>query len=192
MSNSTITKNEVVVEIAPDELDTKGKNEKEIKRMRRQQPDQLIEMRLYVPGTASAARKRAKKEVKTEDGDVEMADGSDEQPEESGDDDQTAAQALHEELKDKADLNNTAGTPMVSFSDVHCLTPRYACPSVGTADRRQRAIRPRSLPDLLPPAQQVVRLQDPLHVVPALLHAAEARRGQYRLRRASGARHRSG
>ena len=140
VSNSTITKNEVVVEIAPVELDTKGKTDKEIKRLRRQQPDELVEMRLFVPGTAAAARKRAKKEVKTEDGDVEMADGSDDQPDESGDDDQTAAQALHEELKDKADLNNTAGTPMVSFSDVHCLTPRSVRARVYSANRWQRAL----------------------------------------------------
>lgn len=173
-----------MIEIAPQELDLKGLTDKEIKRRRKQQPDELIEMRLYVPGTASAARKRAKKEVKTEDGDVEMADGSDEQPEESGDDDQTAAQALHEELKDKADLNSTAGTPMVSFSDVHCLTPRCVATGWSGSDRRQRAVRSRSLPNVLPPAQQVVRLQDPVHVVPALLHAAQARRGQHRLRRA--------
>lgn len=72
--------------------------------------DQLVEMRFYIPGTASKKEKR-------EDGE-EAADG--EEVEE-----QNAAQLFYETLMDKAEIGEVAGDTFATFLDILHLTPRF-------------------------------------------------------------------
>lgn len=70
-------------------------------------PDELVEMRFYIPGTA----------VKTEKG------AEDENEEELGE--QNAANLFYETLMDKAEIGDVAGDTFATFLDVLHLTPRY-------------------------------------------------------------------
>ncbi|KAF2275029.1 SSrecog-domain-containing protein [Westerdykella ornata] len=71
--------------------------------------DQLVEMRFYIPGTAS-------KKEKNEDGE-EVTDGEDAE-------EQNAAQLFYETLMDKAEIGEVAGDTFASFLEVLHLTPR--------------------------------------------------------------------
>ena len=71
--------------------------------------DQLVEMRLYIPGTITA---------KKEGGDGE--DGESEEAEEKN-----AATLFYDTLIEKAEIGETAGDTIASFLDVLHLTPRY-------------------------------------------------------------------
>lgn len=74
--------------------------------------DQLVEMRFYIPGTAS---KRAKKE----EGEDLSAGGSEDEGEE-----QNAANLFYDTLMDKAEIGEVAGDTFATFLDVLHLTPR--------------------------------------------------------------------
>ncbi|KAI9506385.1 FACT complex component Pob3 [Coemansia spiralis] len=108
VSNTNLAnKNEVSVEFQPPQ----GKNLK-----RKDAPDELTEIRFYVPGTtttstnANGAKKAAKEE--------EEEGGEDEEEEVS------AASVFHETIKDRADLGQVSGDSIVQFSEILCLTPR--------------------------------------------------------------------
>lgn len=73
---------------------------------RRGRGDQLVEMRLHVPGTV-------------EDEGAEGSGGEDADGEEK-----TAANAFHEAIKRKADIGQVAGDGIVVFKEVLVLTPR--------------------------------------------------------------------
>ncbi|PWN47672.1 putative POB3-protein that binds to DNA polymerase I, partial [Violaceomyces palustris] len=77
---------------------------------RRNRSDQLVEMRLYVPGTAE----------KDEGSEAASNAGDDQQAETT----ETAAEAFHEALKSKADIGQVAGDGIVVFKEVLVLTPR--------------------------------------------------------------------
>ncbi|KAL1923504.1 uncharacterized protein VTP21DRAFT_8484 [Calcarisporiella thermophila] len=70
--------------------------------------DQLVEMRLFIPGTV----------VKEETDDIENKEGED------GEEEISAAQAFYDMVKTKADLGQVTGEGIVSFSEVLFLTPR--------------------------------------------------------------------
>lgn len=70
-------------------------------------PDELTEIRFYVPGTH------------TKEGDDD--DAGDKEDE----DDISAAQAFHDLIKDKADIGQVTGDVLVSFSEVNIQTPRH-------------------------------------------------------------------
>lgn len=72
--------------------------------------DQLVEMRFYIPGTAT------RKET-DEDGQDKSVDGSDAE-------EQNAANLFYETLMDKAEIGEVAGDTYASFLDVLHLTPR--------------------------------------------------------------------
>ncbi|RJE26641.1 hypothetical protein PHISCL_01055 [Aspergillus sclerotialis] len=74
-------------------------------------PDELVEMRFYIPGTV----------VKTEKGEVEKE--GDEEEEEEGEA-QNAANLFYETLMDKAEIGDVAGDTFATFLDVLHLTPR--------------------------------------------------------------------
>ena len=74
-------------------------------------PDELVEMRFYIPGTA------VKKE-KAED-----AEGEEENEEAE---EQNAANLFYETLMDKAEIGDVAGDTFATFLDVLHLTPRSA------------------------------------------------------------------
>ena len=73
--------------------------------------DQLVEMRFYIPGTAS-------KKEKTEDGEEKTVDGLDAE-------EQNAANLFYDTLMDKAEIGEVAGDTFATFLDVLHLTPRF-------------------------------------------------------------------
>ena len=74
--------------------------------------DEMVEMRLYVPGTVA---NETTKTVTNEDGKEEQEDETEEV---------SAASVFYDQLKDKANIGQVAGEAIVSFSDVLSLTPR--------------------------------------------------------------------
>lgn len=72
--------------------------------------DQLVEMRFYIPGTAT-------KKVKDEEGDDKSADGEEEE-------EQNAANLFYDTLMEKAEIGEVAGDTFATFLDVLHLTPR--------------------------------------------------------------------
>ena len=80
------------------------------KKVGRGAPDELTEIRFYVPGTHT-------KEVKGSDAGSQKSD--DEDGEEI-----SAAQAFHDAIKEKAEIGQVAGDIILSFEEVLVLTPR--------------------------------------------------------------------
>ncbi|PWY99997.1 putative POB3-protein that binds to DNA polymerase I [Testicularia cyperi] len=113
LANSNIAKTEVSMEFLNPEQQQPGANtgstDGSSSKSRRNRGDQLVEMRLYVPGQAA----------KDDGSDAGSAnDGGDDNNEE------TAAEAFHEALKSKADIGQVAGDSIVVFKEVLVLTPR--------------------------------------------------------------------
>ncbi|KAL7420413.1 FACT complex subunit [Cryptotrichosporon argae] len=104
VANSNIAgKNEVAIEFNPVQIEGASSRE----------PDELVEIRLYVPG----------KSYKSKGSDA----GSDAEDETDRDEDGneiSAAEALHNTIKDKADIGAVVGDSIVVFDDVLVLTPR--------------------------------------------------------------------
>ncbi|KAL9039145.1 MAG: hypothetical protein Q9214_004994, partial [Letrouitia sp. 1 TL-2023] len=71
--------------------------------------DQLVEMRFYIPGTAT-------KKEKDEDGEEKSVDGSDAE-------EHNAANLFYDTLMDKAEIGEVAGDTYATFLDVLHLTP---------------------------------------------------------------------
>lgn len=72
--------------------------------------DQLVEMRFYIPGTAT-------RKDKDEEGEEKSPEGSDAE-------EQNAATLFYETLMDKAEIGEVAGDTFATFLDVLHLTPR--------------------------------------------------------------------
>lgn len=72
--------------------------------------DQLVEMRFYIPGTAT-------KKERDEDGEEKSIDGSEAE-------EQNAANLFYETLMDKAEIGEVAGDTFATFLDILHLTPR--------------------------------------------------------------------
>lgn len=91
-------------------------------------PDELVEMRFYIPGMAVKKEKEAKEEngeedeVKQEDGEGE---GEGEGEEEEEVEEQNAANLFYETLMDKAEIGDVAGDTFATFLDILHLTPRH-------------------------------------------------------------------
>ena len=114
---------------------------------KKNRPDQLVEMRLYIPGQAgreeddedendngqdsdikkepSAGGGESKQATKREDGD-ERADDEEEEEEdeEEEEEEQSAALAFHNAIKAKADIGQVAGDGILVLKEVLILTPR--------------------------------------------------------------------
>lgn len=84
-------------------------------------PDELVEMRFYIPGTAV----KTDKSVKKEEGAEEDGEGEGEEDEVE---EQNAANLFYETLMDKAEIGDVAGDTFATFLDVLHLTPRYVSP----------------------------------------------------------------
>ncbi|KAJ5809351.1 FACT complex subunit pob3 [Penicillium pulvis] len=117
ISNTNLAgKNEVAVEFALSATDANGTNSqpagstKNRGRKAAAGPDELVEMRFYIPGTVS-------KKEKAED-----AEGDEENDEEV--EEQNAANLFYETLMDKAEIGDVAGDTFATFLDVLHLTPR--------------------------------------------------------------------
>ena len=112
--------------------------------------DQLVEMRLYIPGVA-------KKNENVEDGEAPGSDADEEE--------QNAANLFYDMLMEKAEIGEVAGDTFATFLDVLHLTPRQAAllilSSIYTY-MQQRTVRYRHVRELLPFTGQDIRLQDPV------------------------------
>ena len=74
--NTSINKTEVALEIArPENLLAAGAEMTSKRQRKLQAQDQLIELRLYIPGSEATARKRAKKAQKAEKAEASAAKG---------------------------------------------------------------------------------------------------------------------
>ncbi|KAI0712476.1 SSrecog-domain-containing protein [Earliella scabrosa] len=80
------------------------------KKPSRNAPDEMVEIRFYVPGTHTKGRG-------SDDG-SQKSDNEDEGEEIS------AAQAFHDLVKEKAELGQVSGNIILSFDEVNVLTPR--------------------------------------------------------------------
>ncbi|KAJ2761959.1 FACT complex subunit [Coemansia sp. BCRC 34490] len=112
VSNTNLAnKNEVSVEF-------QGPRGKGVKR--KGAPDELVEIRFYVPGTTTTASGGAEKsdnegsERGEENG--EKAEGEEEEV--------SAASVFHDTIKERADLGQVSGDSIVQFPEILCLTPR--------------------------------------------------------------------
>ncbi|KAL4916526.1 hypothetical protein BDW62DRAFT_105484 [Aspergillus aurantiobrunneus] len=76
-------------------------------------PDELVEMRFYIPGTA----------VKTENG-IKEENPEEKEDGEEGGEEQNAANLFYELLMEKAEIGDVAGDTFATFLDVLHLTPR--------------------------------------------------------------------
>ena len=148
--NTSINKTEVALEIARPDLALAGGAEMPSKRRRKlEAQDQLIEVRLYIPGSEATARRRAKKAKKAEEAEAgadgaaavtgdetkpkkeedEESEEEDEDVEMEGDpadpDDMSAAQVFHDTLKERAEIGQVSGDSIVTFAEVACATPRF-------------------------------------------------------------------
>jgi structure-specific recognition protein 1 len=107
--NSSISKTEVAVEFLDQTNQPKLDGLSGISRMnaKKSTTDQLVEMRLYVPGNAS---------TNANEGNSEADD--------PGDGEVSAAQALHDLIMEKAEIGRVQGEGIVTFPEVLCTTPR--------------------------------------------------------------------
>lgn len=157
ISNTNLAgKNEVAVEFAlPTDSHANGANgqpdgsTKNRGRKAGAGPDELVEMRFYIPGTV----------VKKEKEGDEENEGEEEE--------QNAANLFYETLMDKAEIGDVAGDTFATFLDVLHLTPRYVpylFLNPDSNDNRdvQRSFRYRYVRVLFPVTWKDVRLQDPV------------------------------
>lgn len=113
IANSNIAgKNEVALEFNPaPPFKTDSKN------LSSRPPDDIVEMRFYVPGVSvrskgSDAGSDAEEEVDVDDEGNEIS----------------AAEMMHNLIKERADIGAVVGESIVLFEDVLILTPRYVIP----------------------------------------------------------------
>jgi structure-specific recognition protein 1 len=118
VSNSNIAgKNEVAVEFAPSAIAPPGGGASNTYR----EPDELVEMRFYIPGMSK------KKGRSGEDGenDEDEDDDEDEVEVDAEGKEVTAAEAVHRKIQEHADIRGESGDSLVVFEDILVLTPRY-------------------------------------------------------------------
>lgn len=103
VANSNIAgKNEVAIELNPPTIAGAGARE----------PDELVEIRFFVPGTSKKARGS------------DAGSGEDETDVDEEGNEISAAEALHSMIKEKADISASVGDSIVVFDEVLVLTPR--------------------------------------------------------------------
>ncbi|WVR03030.1 FACT complex subunit POB3 [Kwoniella sp. DSM 27419] len=108
VANSNIAgKNEVALEFNPP-----PPTEQNPKDLSKRVPDELVEMRFYIPG----------KSMKSKGSDA-GSEGEETDLDEEGNE-VSAAEAFHNMIKDKADIGAVVGDSIVVFEDILVLTPR--------------------------------------------------------------------
>lgn len=127
--NTSITKAEVALEFSsalpPPPADSAEDAIARKKRLRTL-PDEVSELRLYIPGSARGMKKKGDKaKIKAEGGEVkDEEEESDDDDDDTGDEGETAAQVFHDAVKEKADIGQVVGESFCTIPDVLCLTPR--------------------------------------------------------------------
>ncbi|KAE8164053.1 hypothetical protein BDV40DRAFT_261265 [Aspergillus tamarii] len=120
ISNTNLAgKNEVAVELAlnTDGADSNAQPAGSTKNRGQKAaagPDELVEMRFYIPGTVV----KTEKGIKEENGEEENGE------EEEEGEEQNAANLFYETLMEKAEIGDVAGDTFATFLDVLHLTPR--------------------------------------------------------------------
>ncbi|BAE55446.1 unnamed protein product [Aspergillus oryzae RIB40] len=120
ISNTNLAgKNEVAVELAlnTDGADANAQPAGSTKNRGRKAasgPDELVEMRFYIPGTVMKTEKGIKEENGKEENGEEEEEGEE----------QNAANLFYEMLMEKAEIGDVAGDTFATFLDVLHLTPR--------------------------------------------------------------------
>ena len=110
IANSNIAgKNEVALEFNPPKPPTTDSKD-----LSKRPPDDLVEMRFYVPGASIVPK-----------GSDAGSDAEDEVEEDEDGNEISAAEAMHNKIKEKADIGTDVGTSIVIFEDALILTPRY-------------------------------------------------------------------
>lgn len=107
-------KNEVSIEFS---VPSEGDNRETTTKAKVDSHDQLMELRMYIPGTV-----------------VDEEEKNDEN-EPTTEETTNAANSFYESLKDRADIGRVAGEAIVSFSDILFLTPRFAYNELSFADQ---------------------------------------------------------
>ncbi|GAA5841007.1 hypothetical protein JCM5353_004872 [Sporobolomyces roseus] len=126
VQNTSITKAEVALEFGsslPAPPSTSTEDAVSRKKRLRQLPDEISEMRLYIPGSAKGMKKKSDRmKVKAEGGEAESSEeeGSDE--DDGGE--EGAAQAFHDAVKEKAEIGQVVGDTICTIGEVLCVTPR--------------------------------------------------------------------
>ncbi|KAL2810263.1 FACT complex subunit pob3 [Aspergillus granulosus] len=119
ISNTNLAgKNEVAVELSLSAESNDSKPAGSTKNRGRKAaagPDELVEMRFYIPGTAVKTEKGIKEENADEENEEEGAEEGEEQ---------NAANLFYEVLMEKAEIGDVAGDTFATFLDVLHLTPR--------------------------------------------------------------------
>ncbi|GAA6017728.1 hypothetical protein JCM10207_000477 [Rhodosporidiobolus poonsookiae] len=125
VSNTSIQKAEVALEFssALPAPPADGQEDAVARKKRlRAQPDEVSEMRLYIPGSARGMKKKGDKaKAKAEGAKEESEDEDEESDEEEG---EGAAQAFHDAVKEKAAIGQVTGESFCTIGDVLCVTPR--------------------------------------------------------------------
>lgn len=133
VQNTSINKAEVALEfgsaLPPPPADG---NEDPVTRKKRLRamPDEVSEMRLYIPGSARGMKKKGEKAKAKAAGDggpkreSDEEEDEDEDDEDEGEDGEGAAQAFHDAVKEKAAIGQISGEAICTFPEVLCTTPR--------------------------------------------------------------------
>lgn len=93
-------------------------------------PDEVVEMRFYIPGSAKGLNKRKEKKVKAkkEEGeDAEMKDVEDEESsseEEEEDGEESAAKVFYDAVKERSDMGQDMGEMIGFIPELLFMTPR--------------------------------------------------------------------
>lgn len=176
ISNTNLAgKNEVAVEFALRDGQTNGASGQPGSTKNRGKkaasgPDELVEMRFYIPGLA-VKKEKGTKEEPGEEGEEK------EEEEEEEVEEQNAANLFYETLMDKAEIGDVAGDTFATFLDILHLTPRFVVPKFMILYRvltnLQRSFRYRHVRVFLPVTWKDVRLQDPIFLYQEILPASE-------------------
>ncbi|GAA6039203.1 hypothetical protein JCM8097_000468 [Rhodosporidiobolus ruineniae] len=124
VSNTSITKAEVALEFssALPPPPAEGQEDAVARKKRlRAQPDEVSEMRLYIPGSARGMKKKGDKAKAKAEGAKEESDDEDESEDEDG---EAAAQVFHDAVKEKAAIGQVVGETICTVPDILCVTPR--------------------------------------------------------------------
>ncbi|PWN43566.1 SSrecog-domain-containing protein [Ceraceosorus guamensis] len=128
IANSNIAgKTEVSMEfLNPDEqqpeANTGSSASNGLKKPKKRVGDQLVEMRLHIPGLVEKDEDEEELSEAEGEGDGEKKGGGKKDEEEE--EEHTKAAAFHDAIKEKADIGQVAGDSIIIFKDVLLLTPR--------------------------------------------------------------------
>ena len=92
-------------------------------------PDELVEMRFYIPGVAVKKDKGTKETTGEDQEEEEKVKNEEDEGEEEEVEEQNAANLFYETLMDKAEIGDVAGDTFATFLDILHLTPRYVFPN---------------------------------------------------------------